>query len=38
MLVVEELKKRREELGAKIEALRGEIASLEQQRAAFDIV
>lgn len=38
MQVVDELKKKREELGARIEALRGEIAILEQQRAAFDTV
>lgn len=35
---MEELKKKREELGTGIEALRGEIAILEQQRAAFDTV
>lgn len=34
MQVVEDLKKEREELGGRIEALRGEIAILEQQRAA----
>ncbi|MDL2405664.1 hypothetical protein PY650_08290 [Rhizobium calliandrae] len=38
MQVVEELKKKREELEAKIDALHGEIAVLEQQRAAFDTV
>ena len=38
MQLVEELKKKREELGTRIEALRGEIAILEQQRAAFDTV
>jgi len=38
MQVVEELKKKREELGGRGSALRGEIAILEQQRAAFDIV
>jgi hypothetical protein len=38
MQVVEELRKKREELGARIEALRGEIALLEQQRVAFDVV
>lgn len=36
--MVEDLKKEREELGARIEALRGEISILEQQRAAFDTV
>jgi len=38
MHVVEELKKKREELGVRIDALCGEIALLGQQRAAFDIV
>ena len=38
MQLVEELKKKREELEPKIDALRGEIAVLEQQRAAFDTV
>ncbi|MDL2410874.1 hypothetical protein PY650_36180 [Rhizobium calliandrae] len=38
MQVVEELKKKREELGTMIEVLRGEIEILEQQRAAFDTV
>jgi hypothetical protein len=38
MQVVEELKKKREQLGGRIEALRGEIAVLEQRRVAFDTV
>lgn len=35
---VEELKKKWEELGSRIKALRGEIAIHEQQRAAFDTI
>lgn len=38
VLVADELKRRRAEIGIQIEELRGQIATLEQQQAAFDLV
>lgn len=38
VLVVDELKQRRAEIGAEINDLRKQISTLEQQRAAFDVV
>lgn len=37
-LVAEELKRRRSEIGVQIEQMRRQIATLEQQQAAFDLV
>ena len=38
VLVADELKRKRAEIGAKIEELRAKIVSLERQQAAFDVV
>ncbi len=38
VLVADELKRKRSDIGSKIEELRAQIVSLERQQAAFDVV
>jgi hypothetical protein len=38
VLVADELKKKRAEIGLKVEEMRAQIVALEQQQAAFDVV